>query len=101
MILFTGATHARQLIDKMNPRLYTPLPIPHVGQMFRPFVTGLAIGFYDSVMVIVRRFLKMAHFLPCWVNVDAHYTAKLYFQKIVRLHGVPKSIVVDMALTSL
>jgi hypothetical protein len=50
---------------------------------------------YDSIWVIVDRLIKTAHFLP----VDTRYTtpqyAKLYFDRIVTLHGVPLTIVSD------
>ena len=40
----------------------------------------------DSVWVIVDRLMKSTHFLA---------TSKLYVKEIVRLHGVPLSIVSD------
>nr|GEY44258.1 hypothetical protein [Tanacetum cinerariifolium] len=49
----------------------------------------------DSVMVVVDRFLKMAHFVPCSKMFDASQVASLYFAKIMKLHVVPKTLTYD------
>lgn len=47
---------------------------------------------YDFVMVVVDRFSEMAHFLARKKTLDAVNMANLFFQEIIRLHGIPKLI---------
>ena len=61
------------------------------------FVVGLprAPGGYDAIWVIVDRLTKSAHFLAIRNNFSLNRLTKLYVDKIVKLHGVPVSIVSD------
>ncbi|KAK8554298.1 hypothetical protein V6N12_031263 [Hibiscus sabdariffa] len=61
------------------------------------FVTGLPLtpSKQDSVWVIVDRLTKSAHFIPVRTNYTVDKLAKLYISEIIRLHGVPLSIISD------
>ena len=61
------------------------------------FVVGLPLTGrkHDSVWVVVDRLTKSAHFLLVRTNYSLDKLAKLYIKEIVRLHGIPISIILD------
>ena len=78
----------------------TPLPIPDQrwAHISIDFLTGLPpsgpTGF-DSIMTTVDRLTKRVHFSPTYTKASAEDIAHLFIDNIVRLHGLPQSIVSD------
>ena len=79
--------------------LLQPLPIPEWKweMITMDFVSGLPRGNRrnDAIWVIVDRLTKSALFLPVKITDSVDKVAKIYVNEVVRLHGVPISIVSD------
>ncbi|XP_022847498.1 uncharacterized protein LOC111370016 [Olea europaea var. sylvestris] len=76
-----------------------PLEIPEWKweKIAMDFVVGFlkSMEGHDAIWVIVDRLTKFAHFLPIRMNCSMDQFAQLYVKEIVRLHGIPTSIVSD------
>jgi len=81
--------------------LLQPLPIPmwKWDHMTMDFVVRLSRtqNRHDAIWVVVDWLTKSAHFLAVKTFFNAEQLADLYLKEIVRLHGLPLSIVSDQA----
>jgi hypothetical protein len=77
--------------------LLQPLPIPkwkwEVVTM--DFITGFprTDNQHDSIMVVVDKLTKVAHFIPLKTTHKASNVANIFMREISGLHGIPKIIV--------
>jgi hypothetical protein len=89
----------RNKVDCQKPfGLLHPLPIPQQPwkSVSMDFIVKLPVSEgFDSIMVVVDRLTKQAHFVPCREEMDAEETANLYLTHIFKLHGLPEDIISD------
>jgi hypothetical protein len=83
----------------MKPGLLQPLSVLDWKweDIMMDFIVGLPTTEKgnDSIWVIVDRLTKSAIFLPVKTTYHPHKYVDLYLQQVIRLHGVPKTILSD------
>ena len=59
------------------------------------FITGLSriVRQHDSIMVMVDRLTKVVYFILVKSTFSSSNVAQIFIKYVVRLHGVPKTIV--------
>ena len=99
---YVTSCHECQMVKPSHqrvPGLLQPLPIPSKPWecISMDLITALPMTTHghDAIFTIVDRFSKMCHFIPTTSNVDAPSLASLFLSHILKLHGLPKSIVSD------
>jgi len=83
----------------MSRGLYTSSPF--VCAPWEDINMNFILGFpktqrgFDSICVVVDMFSKITNFMSCHKVDDANNIFKLFFREVVRLNGLPKTIVLD------
>jgi hypothetical protein len=80
------------------PGLLQPLPVPTQAwyTIRMDFIEGLPKSRkYDSILVVIDKFSKYAHFLPLTHPYTATTVAQVFFDQVYKLHGLPTEIITD------
>jgi hypothetical protein len=75
-----------------------PLPVPSVvwADISLDFMEALpSVNGKMVILSVVDRFSKYCHFIPLAHPYTAASMAQAFFADIIRLHGVPQSIISD------
>ena len=89
---------------RMKPAQHAPygllkpleVPITWWSSFSLDLITGLPpSNGHDALLVVVDRLSKMSHYIPTSTDVNSKGIARLYFDHIFRLHGIPDSVISD------
>jgi len=75
------------------PNTVPEKPWTHISMDFitkLPLVQG-----YDSILVVCDRMTKMAYFVPTTEKTLVEGVARLFWNNVWKLHGLPESIITD------
>ena len=82
-----------------NPGLLQLLGVPNLK--FESISMDFIVGFpktqnnFDSIMVVVDRLTRIAHFIPTVTTVTAYGVAELFMREIFKRYGIPREIISD------
>jgi hypothetical protein len=62
------------------------------------FITGLPLSLregraFDAILAVIDRYSKMTYFISITIDIDVPTLAKLIYNKIMKYHDIPKSII--------
>lgn len=90
--IYEKCVTCKEAMSQVQPHdLYTPFSSfsePWID-ISMDFVLHLPNMQKKLIFVVVNRFSKMMHFIPCHKINDASHVVDLFFKEIVRLCGIP------------
>ena len=84
----TGQPAGKLMPNSIPDKAWTHISADFITKL--PLVQG-----YDSILVMVDQFTKMAHFVPTTEKTMAEGLARLFRDNVWRLHELPESIILD------
>jgi len=79
------------LAEKLMPNLIPEKMWTHISA---DFITKLPLAQeYNSILVVVDRFMKMTHFVPTTERMSTKGLAQLFRDNMWKLHGLPNNII--------
>jgi len=79
--------------EKLMPNAIPEKPWSHI---LVDFITKLPLAQgYDAILVVCDHFSKMAYFIATMEKTSAEGLAKLFWDHVWKLHGLPESIISD------
>lgn len=78
--------------------LQTPLPIPNalwIDILWILCLVCLVLNRGEIIFVVVDRFSKITHFIPCNKTNDATNVVDLFFREIVHFHSMARTIMLN------
>ena len=83
-----------------HPRYGLLQPIPAADAPWKRVTTDFIVKLpqsngYDTIMVVVDKNTKLAHFIPTTEAMDSAGAAKLYLQHVWKHHGTPTELISD------
>ena len=75
----------------------TQIPDKKWSEVSLDFITDLPVtrSKKDAILTVVDKATRMVHLIPCRKSITAAETAKLYWDNVVKLHGIPAILYSD------
>jgi len=76
------------MLNTVPEKLWTHISMDFITKL--PLAQG-----YDSILVVCNRMTKIAHFVPTTEKTSVEGIARLFWNNVWKLHGLPESIITD------